>query len=146
MLANNTSGPALCSTDLGHIFGHGNEFAVLMIGKGPLETEVAYDIVRIQSLIIYSDLVEDNIVRDKKTPLLQCFSIIAKLKGENIITTGKYMNYQTFSSLQFGTLHKNSFHNIHIDLRDTSGEKVPFVSARITRLVLMFRKVLNIHS
>ena len=56
------------------------------------------------------------------------------------------MNYQTFSNLQFRPLLKNSFHSIHIDLRDTSGEKIPFVSVGMTRLVLMFRKASNIHS
>ena len=55
------------------------------------------------------------------------------------------MNYQTFSNLQFRPLLKNSFHSIHIDLRDTSGQKTPFISFGITRLVLMFRKVSNIH-
>ena len=57
MLANDTSGLAFCSNGLGHIFGNneGNEFGVLMIGKGPHEPEFAYDIVRIHSLIIYSD-------------------------------------------------------------------------------------------
>ena len=55
------------------------------------------------------------------------------------------MNYQTFSNLQFRPLPKNSFHSIHIDLRDTSGEKIPFVSVGITRLVLIFRKASNIH-
>ena len=55
------------------------------------------------------------------------------------------MNYQTFSNLQFRPLLKNSFHNMHIDLRDPSGEKIPFVSVGITRLVLMFRKASNIH-
>ena len=37
MLANDTSGLAFCSTNLGHIFGNnvGNEFGVLMIRKGP---------------------------------------------------------------------------------------------------------------
>ena len=49
MLANDTFGLAFCCTDLGHIFGKnvGNEFGVLMIGKGPHETEFAYDTVRI---------------------------------------------------------------------------------------------------
>ena len=56
------------------------------------------------------------------------------------------MNYQTFSSnLQNRRLLKNSFHSIHIDLRYTSGEKIPFVSVGITRHVLMFRKVSDIH-
>ena len=54
------------------------------------------------------------------------------------------MNYQTFSNLQFRPLLKNSFHSIHIDVRDTSGEKLPSVSVDIVRLVLMFRKVSNI--
>ena len=54
MLANHSSGLAFCSTDLGHIFDNnvGNEFGVLMIGKGPHEPEFAYDIVRIHSLMI----------------------------------------------------------------------------------------------
>ena len=147
MLANDTSGLAFCSTDLGHIFGNnvGNEFGVLMIRKGPHEPEFAYDIVRIHSLMIYSVLVEYNLVGDTKASLLRCFRFISKLKGGDIITTGQYMKYQTFSNLQFRPLLKSSFHSIHIDLRDTSGEKIPFVSVGITRLVLMFRKVSNIH-
>ena len=80
-----------------------------MIGKGPHELEFAYDIVRIQSLMIYSDLVEYNIVADTKAPLLRCFPFISKPKGGDIITTGQYMNYQTFSFLQFRPLLKIFF-------------------------------------
>ena len=95
--------------------------------------------------MIYSDLVEYSIVGDTKATLLRCFPFISKLKGGDIKTTGHYMNHQTFSNLQFRPLVKNSFHSIHIDLRDTSGEKILFVSVGITRLVLMFRKVSIIH-
>ena len=82
MLAHVTSGLAVCSTELGHIFGNnvGNEFGVLMIGNGPHEPHFAYDIVRIHSLIVYSDLVEYNIVGDTEAPLLRCFPFISKLK------------------------------------------------------------------
>ena len=147
MLANDTSGLAFCNTDLGHVSGNivGNEFGVLMIGKGSHEPEIAYDIVRVHSLMIYSDLVEYNIVGDTKAPLRRYFPFISKLKGGDILKTGQYMNYQTFSNLQFRPLLKNFFHSIHIDLRDTSGEKTPFVSVGINRFVLMFRKVSNIH-
>ena len=147
MLGKDTSGLAFCSIDLGHNFGNnvGNAFGVLMIGKGLHESEFAYDIVRIHSLMIYSNLVEYNLVGDTKAPLLRCFPFISKLNGGDIITTGQYLNYQTFSNLQFRPLLKNSFHSIHIDLRDTSGEKIPFVSVDINRLVLMFRMVSNIH-
>ena len=77
MLANDNSGLAFCSTELGHIFGNkvGNEFGVLMIGKGPHEPEFAYDIVRIQLLLIYSDIVEYNIVRDTKLPCYDAFPL-----------------------------------------------------------------------
>ena len=72
-------------------------------------------------------------------------SFISKLKGGNIITTGQFMNYQTFSNLEFRPLLKKFFHCIHIDLRDTSGEKIPYVFVGITQLVLVFRKVSNNH-
>ena len=115
-----------------------------MQGKGPHEPKFAYDIVRIHSLMIYTDIVEYNIVGDTKAPLLRCFSFISKLKSGDVITFGQYMCYQPFSNLQFRRLLKNSFHSVHIDLRDTSGEKIPFVSVGITRLLLMFRKISDI--
>ena len=146
-VANEESSLAIFSTDLGHIFGGDvrNDLRILMRGKGSHEPTFVYDIVRIHSLMIYTDIVEYNIIGDTKAPLLRCFPFISKLKSGDIITTGQYMNYQTFSNLQFRRLLNNSFHSIHIDLRDTSGEKIPFVSVGTTRLVLMFRKVSDIH-
>ena len=146
-LANEGSGLAFFSTDLGHIFGSNvrNEFGVMLRGKKPHKPGVAYNVVCKHSLKIYTDLIEYNIVGDTKAPLLRCFPFISKLKFGDVITTGQYMNYQTFSNLQFRPLLKNSFHSYHIDLRDTSGEKILFVSVGIFRLVLMFRKASNIH-
>ena len=137
----------ISSIDLGHIFGGGvrNDRGILMLGTEPHKSLFAYDIVRIHSLMIYTDFVEYNIVRDTKAPLLRCFPFISKVKSGDVITTGQYMNYQTFSNLQFRKLLKNSFHSVQIDLRDTSGEQIPFVSVGITRLVLMFRKVSDFH-
>ena len=146
-LANEGSGLAFLSTHLGHIFGSNvdNDFGVMLGGKGPHNPEFADKIVRIHSIMIYTDLNEYNIVGNTKAPLLRCFPFILKLKSGDILFTGQYMNYQTFSNLQFRPLLKNSFHSNHIDLRKTSGEKIPFVSVGITRLVLMFRKASNIH-
>ena len=146
MLANDSFCLAFCRTDFGHSFGNnvGNHYGVLMKRKGPHKPHFAYDIVRNHSLMIYSDLVDYNVVGDTKAPLPRCFPFISKLKGGDIITTGQFMNYQTFSNLQFRHLLKNFFHSIHIDLRDTS-KKTPLVYVGIFRLVLMFRKVSNIH-
>ena len=110
-LANEASGLAFFSTDLGHIFGSnvGNEFGVMLRGKGPHKPEFAYDIVRIHSLMIYTHLIEYNIFGDTKAPLLRCFLFISKLKSGHIIATGQYMNYQTFNNLQFRQLLKILF-------------------------------------
>ena len=123
--ANERSGLASLSTDLGQILASnvGNEFGVILRGKGPHKQESAYDIVRIHSVMIYTDMIEYNIVGDTKAPLLRCFPFISKLKSGDMITTGQYMNYQALSNLQFRPLLKISLHSIHIDLRDTSGEK-----------------------
>ena len=147
LVLHSTAGLAFCSTDLGHICGNnvGNQFGKLMKRKGPHEPQFAYDIVCIHSLMIYSDLEEYSFLGDTNVLLLRCFPFISKLKGGDIITTGQYMNYQTFSNLQFRPLLKNVFHSIHIDLRDTSGEKIPLLSVGVTRFVLMLRKVNSIH-
>ena len=146
-LANEESSLAISCTDLRHIFVGDvrNDSGILMLGKEPHEPTFACDIVRIHSLMIYTDIAEYNTVGDTKAPLLRCFPFIFKLKSGDIIITRQYMNYETFINLQFGRLLKNSFQIIHIDLRDTSGEKIPFLSVRITPVVLMFRKVSDFH-
>ena len=136
------------SADLSHIFGcdlEQNQTGVIMKGKGPHCPQYSYDIIRIHSLMIYSDIIEYNIVGDTKTPLLRCFPFISKVKSGDIISTGQYMNYQSFTNLQFKKLLKNFFHSIKIKLRDSTGEKIPFVSVGITRVVLLFRKISNNH-
>ena len=59
-LANEGSVLAFFSTDLGHIFESNVriEFGVMLRGKGPHKPEFAYDIVRIHSLMIYTELIE----------------------------------------------------------------------------------------
>ena len=136
------------SADLSHIFGcdlEQNQTGVIMKRKGPHYPQYSYDIIRIHSLMIYSDIIEYNIVGDTKTPLMCCIPFISKVKNGDIISTGHYMNYQSFTNLQFKKLLKNSFHSIKIELRDTTGEKIPFMSVGITRVVLLFRKVSDNH-
>ena len=90
-LANEESSLAFLSTDLGHIFGGDvrNDSGLFMRGKEPHEPTFAYNIVRIHSLMIYTDIVEYNIVGDTKAPLVRCFPFISKLKSSDIITTGQ---------------------------------------------------------
>ena len=74
-LANEGSGLAFFSTDLGLIFGSkvGFEFGVMLRGKGHQKPKIVYDIVRIHSFMINTDLIEYKIVGHTKIPLLRCF-------------------------------------------------------------------------
>ena len=124
--ANEQSGLALFCMDLRHFFGcnDGKKFGVMLRGKRPHQSEVAHDIVRVHSLIIYKDLIGYNIVSDAKGPILRCFLFISNLRSEDNITTGHYYtDYQIFSNLQFRPLLECSFHSFHIDLRDTRHER-----------------------
>ena len=145
-LANEKSVLAFFSTELGHHFGSnvGNEFGVVLKGKGPLKPEFAYDIVGIHSLMVCTDLIEYNIVGDTETLCCVAFAFIPKPKAEGILTTGEYMSYQIFSNLQFRPLLKKPFHSFNNDLRNTSRENIPFVSVGIAHPVLMVRKASNI--
>ena len=72
LLVKDESSLVISSIDLGHIFGGDvrNDRGISLPGKGPHEPLFACDIVRIQSLMIYTDIVEHNIVGDTKAPLL----------------------------------------------------------------------------
>ena len=147
-LPNENSLLVIFSTDLCHVFGCEEAvygMGVFMSGAGPHFPKFPYDIVRIHTLMIYSDIVEYNIVGDTKAALLRCIPFISKVKNGDIISTGQYMNYQNFPNLQFKKILKNSFHSIKLELRDSYGEKVPFNSVGVTRAVLMFRKTSENH-
>ena len=77
-LAKEASGLAFFSTDLEYLFSSnvGNEFGVMLRGKGPHKPEIAHDIVCIHSHMMYTDHIEYNIVGDTKTPLQRCFLFI----------------------------------------------------------------------
>ena len=92
------------NADLCNIFGcdlEQNQTGVIMKEKRPHYPQYSYDIMRKDSLVIYSDIIECNIVGDTKTPLLRCTPFISKLKNGDILSTGQYMNYQSFTYLKF---------------------------------------------
>ena len=104
------------SSDLRHFFGcdlEKNQTGVLMKGKGPHYLQYSHDTIRIHSLMIYNDIIEDNIVGDTKTPLFRCIPFISKVKSGDIISTGQY---NIISPVQIYNL-KNSQQTLSIALR-----------------------------
>ena len=88
---NEESSLVISSIDFGHIFAGNvrNNRGILMLGKGPQIPFFAYDIVGIHSPMIYTDIVEYNIVWDPKAHLLWCFPFISKVKSGDVTTTGQ---------------------------------------------------------
>ena len=78
------------------------ELGVMLRGKGLHKPEFAFNIVRIHSLMIFTDLMEYNIVGYTMTPLLRCFFYFTTERW-------RQYNYRTFNNLQFRHLSKNFF-------------------------------------
>ena len=69
------------SADLSHIFVcdlEQNQTGIIMKGKSPHYPQYSYDIIRIHSLMIYSDIIEYNIVGDTKLPYCVVFHLSPK--------------------------------------------------------------------
>ena len=100
-LAREKFGLVFFNTYMGHTFrcNFDNEFGVRLRGKIPHKLEFAFDIACLHSLMIYTHLVEYNIVFDTKGALLRCFPPISKLKAGDNITTRQFIKSQTFSNL-----------------------------------------------
>ena len=108
------SGLAFFIKDLRHISGSNVafEFAVMLRGKALHNPKFAPDLVGLHSLMIYTDLIEYKIVGSTKAPFLRFFSFY--FTAGDFLTMVKYMNYETFSSLEFRPLLKRSFQSIHM--------------------------------
>ena len=110
----------------------------MLRGKGPHETEMAYDFLSIHSFMIYTDLNEYHLVGNAKAPLRRCFSFISKRKAVDFKITVKNSNRQTFTNLQNRPLPKQSFHSFHVDLRGIlAGKKPMHLLASLVRFLCL---------
>ena len=127
----------LASPDVAHIMGYSNP---CVIPPSQKESNLPVDIQRIHTIMIYTDIIEHGIIGNAKAPILRCFPFMPRIRNGDLEFSHN-MNYRAFEQLQFRRVLKNSFHSIKIELRDSTGEKIPFAGVGITRLTLMFRRV-----
>ena len=85
-LANERCGVALFTKVSGQFYRSnvGNEFGVMFRGKGPHEPEFVHDILRIHSLLIYTHLIDSNMVGETKIPLLRWFPFFQSWKATTL--------------------------------------------------------------
>ena len=127
----------ISSPDLSTILGFPSN--VWLKGIGPHQSLYPIDILRIHSVMVYTDIVEYSVIGDTKAPVLRCFPFEQRLSRDRISVT-KFISNNSFDNLQFRRLLRNSIHSIRIELRTQTGELIPFVSVGLTRVSLLFRK------
>ena len=91
-LSNRNSLLVTFSAYIGHVFGWEEAvygMGVFMSGADPHFPKFPYDIVRVHTLMIYSNFVEYNTVGHTNAALLRCIPFILKVKNGDIISTGE---------------------------------------------------------
>ena len=83
------------------------DFRVLFRSNWHHKPMFAWDNVGIHFLVMYVFPMNFNFVGDPEAPLLLYLPFISKVKRGNFVTSGQYMNFQTFSTLQCRLLQKN---------------------------------------
>ena len=71
-----------------------DRFAFLLWGEGPHVSSFPVDILRVHSIMVYTDLIEYGIIGDTKAPILRCFPFISKIQNDSI-STKQFMHYET---------------------------------------------------
>lgn len=89
----------------------------------------------VDSLYIYSDVVQPHVVGDKLVPLMRIVPIQGK-PGQSIA--------HTFDHVKYFPVQNNSFFSVEVDIRDDSGKKIPFERGKVV-VSLHFRKRRSTH-
>ena len=129
-LPNENSLPVIFSTNLCHVIGCEEAvfgMGVFESGAGPHFPKFPYDIVRIHTLVVYSDVVEYKIVGDTKAALLRCIPFNCKTKNGDKISTEQDMNYQNLANPELKKTLKNAFHGINLNSATHTVKKLPSI-------------------
>lgn len=101
-----------------------------LLGPGEHPAEYVADVRPVQHLFVYTDIIEEQIVGDRKVPLLRTVKV-----------TGKYGDVimETFNTPHYIPLKQKFIDTITISLRDDIGGKVKFTRGRVI-LKLHFKR------
>lgn len=99
-------------------------------GNNPLTGSRVVDIELLDTLFVYCDVIEPQVVGDKLVPLLR----IVPVTGER----GTMISHE-YQRAQYRRLQKKQFQSIEIDIRDHVGNKVPFERGTLN-VTLHFRQ------
>lgn len=108
--------------------------------QGWVRAEYAPDIQRLHQMMVYTDIIEHQIIGDTLAPLLRSIPLKSKTKNGELSGMDYTQSHESFHEpLQFKKIQVNTFHAIHIDLYAENGERIPFIDVGHAALTLMFR-------
>ena len=81
------------------------------------------------TVYIYSDVIEDRLVGDKKVPLLRTVTLNPSVGSAQTVS---------FQHLMYQPVCRTAFRELTVYLRDTTGQPIPFERGQVT-IVLAFR-------
>ena len=100
------------------------------IPLGPHRGLTAIDIDPIHSLYVYCDVIESRVVGDVLAPLLRIVPVTGK-HGETVM--------KSYHNAHYIPLQRRAFDSVEIDIRDSTGKKVPFERGTLN-VTLHFRR------
>jgi hypothetical protein len=141
----------LSSPDIRAVFGFSEKMALNEIAKssqtarlnaGWVTGDYGPDLQRLHTALVYTDIIEHQIVGDTLAPLLRLIPLTGKLKNNEISTMENTQVSKSFSlPLQFKKIQATSFHSIQLQMYGENGKLLPFVDAGRTSATLLFRYV-----
>lgn len=107
-----------------------------MYGQGPHIAAYPVNFQPVDTLLIYTDIIQHQIVGDIRAPLLRAvpFTWSANTSPSKTVA-------HTFQHLEFKRLSQNVIHTILIDLRSERGNRVSFLDVGHVSLTLFFRPI-----
>jgi len=91
-------------------------------------------------IFVYINIIEYQTVADTKAPLLRLLSADTRLRNW-VISETQTLSARAFKHLEYKNLISNNIKTIKVELRNESGDLVPFIGSGRTTLTLKFQKV-----
>jgi hypothetical protein len=114
--------------------------ALAKLDSGWVTGDYDPDLQRLHTALVYTDIIEHQIIGDTLAPLLRLIPITGKMKNNEMSNMESSQVSKTFNlPLQFKKVQVNSFHSIQLQMHGENGKLLPFVDAGRTSATLIFR-------
>ena len=91
-------------------------------------------------MFVNTNFIDNQIVSDTKAPTLRIVPLLGKMRNDKI-HLNQAVYHETFTDLQFKDILSTTLSRIVVELRDDTGQLIPFHGEGRTAITLKFRKI-----